>query len=103
MRMVLDHIDIFECKPDENSKLLSDRDKNEAYLTYHAGTDYAVYFPNGGQVKLNLKGAPGTFKLRWLDIHKSEFTKTKSVDGGKMVDLKTPAGQGYWAAVITKE
>lgn len=102
MRALLFCMDIFTCQPDAKSHLLSEREDNEAYLTYCEGQQYALYFPNGGQVKLDLSAAPGEWNLVWLDIQKSTLSDPESIQGGKAVEIKTPEPNGYWAAVLTR-
>ncbi|MBM4026292.1 MAG: hypothetical protein FJ280_12955, partial [Planctomycetes bacterium] len=81
--------------------LLSDRAANEAYLAARRGTGYALYFPNGGSVGLDLKDAPGRFEVRWIDAGTGEWDKRETVEGGAVATLKAPA-QGHWAAAIVK-
>ncbi len=101
LRMLQAEFDFFGSKADTKSTLLSDREENEAYLRFKEGKEYAVYFPNGGSVHLNLKGADGSFQLKWLGILKSEWQPPKEVQGGAEVELAVP-GQGHWAALIIK-
>ena len=102
MRMLVSRLDIFDCVPDTKSSLLSSRSPDEAYLTYERGRQYAVYFPDGGAVKLDLSGAKGRFELRWLDIEGSRWEPRREVKGGGKVRLDAP-GAGNWAALILKE
>src|SRR5690606_13088938 len=53
-------VKFWEVEP--HMQLLSDREPNEAYLTAKEGSKYIIYFPKGGQVKLD------------LSKHKKEFT-----------------------------
>jgi hypothetical protein len=43
--------------------LLSERERNEAYLAARPGEYYALYFTNGGSVDLDLSGAKGSFDV----------------------------------------
>ena len=97
MRMITDSIDIFNCKP--HNDLLSERDENEAYVTANPGKDYAVYFPDGGSVGLNLSHVSGSVKAKWLDIASSQWTKEEMLEGGGMVTLSPPKA-GHWAVLI---
>ncbi len=101
MRMVLDTVDVTQCTPDSKSELLSNREPNEAYLTYNKGKAYALFFPNGGSVDLDLKNLSGTFNLQKLDILKNEWTDTATLKAEKQVTIETPGG--YWAVVLYKE
>lgn len=80
---------------------LSDREKNEAFLTSRPGEAYAIYFTNGGKVGLNLKEAPGPFKLRWIDIATGEWNGKTAVTGGQSVAIEAP-GKGHWLAILSK-
>jgi hypothetical protein len=101
-RMFEEVFDMFRARPDVDSSLLSDRQENEAYLAYVEGKQYAVYFPDGGSVKLDLSGAEGRFDLRWLDISGSRWTGGTTLQSGNMLDLRAP-GEGLWMAVISLE
>ncbi|MCK4966946.1 hypothetical protein KAS50_07935, partial [bacterium] len=99
MRMLTSELDIFNCKPDSKSILLTDRSDNEAYLTYIVGKQYAVYFPNGGSVGLNLSGINGSFIVKWLDITDKRWKKEIKVKGNRIITLTAP-GEGHWAALV---
>ena len=91
--ILLEAVDIFSFTPDEESKLLSERAENEAYLTYRTNEQYIVYFADGGEVKLDLSKAKGSFKIQWLDIEKGAWLDEQSKSGGKKVSLESP-GRG---------
>ena len=101
MRMLLDEFDVIRATPDAEGKLLSDRAANEAYLTHIEGSQYAVYFPDGGAVGLDLSKAGGEFTLKWLNIAGSTWEASKPVRGGGIIPLAAP-GQGAWAVLVTK-
>lgn len=104
MRLLMRELDIFRCTPDSASKLLSDREVNEAYLTCIAGEQYAVYFPDGGSVNLDLSAVKDTFAVKWLDIGNTKWQSAPQggVKGGSSIPLKTP-GSGHWLALLTKK
>ena len=81
--------------------LLSDREENEAYLAADPGRAYALYFPAGGGVTLNLADAPGPFTLHWIDIDSGEWGPEQAVSGGGPLPLTAP-GEGNWSAAIVK-
>ena len=99
-RMFLEAFDIFRATPDENSLLLSNREENEAYLSYTEGEQYAVYFPDGGSVTLDMAVATGSFQIKWLDIDNSRWTVRAAAGGGSETELNAP-GKGQWLAVIS--
>jgi len=97
-----DNLFQFTCEP--ATELLSNRSRNEAYCTANPGADYAVFFPDGGDVLLDVSSAEGKpLTVQWLDIRKCRWTRplqTIQVDAGNVVRLVTPEEEGYWAAVI---
>ncbi|MBD3274623.1 MAG: hypothetical protein GF372_04895 [Candidatus Marinimicrobia bacterium] len=101
-RMLLESINIYDCQPDEEHTLLSERDEDEAYLTYMPGKEYALYFPEGGSIQLDLTDANGQFTIQWLHIEKSEWTVSKTIHAGEIVRLDIPEQGKNWAAVIKK-
>jgi hypothetical protein len=80
---------------------LADRDSNEAFLAQQAGLAYAVYFPAGGQVRLDLREQPGPFILQWISIGEGRKATRSTVSGGQWLTL-TPPDQGNWAAAVTR-
>ncbi len=98
-RMFLAEFDIFSAVPDAESRLLSGRSDDEAYLTAVPGERYALYFPEGGSVRLDLRDAGGDFSVKWLDIRSSRWHDAPKVRGGGFAALDAP-GNGHWAVVI---
>ncbi|MCB0111973.1 MAG: hypothetical protein KDE53_38885, partial [Caldilineaceae bacterium] len=100
MRQLTDRIDIFRCEP--HLDLIRERSANEAYCIANPGTAYAVFFPDGGNVLLNIGGTGEThFVLHWLDIRHGHWTPedpfpVTAIDGH--LRLITPTEEGYWAA-----
>lgn len=97
MRWATDEIDIFSAKP--RNELLADREENEAYLLADTSGKFAVYFPNDGEVTLDLTDAPQQLKLKWLHVTESRWEEDTNIQGGGEVRLKTP-GNGHWVAII---
>ncbi|MBN2023262.1 MAG: hypothetical protein JW809_10775 [Pirellulales bacterium] len=81
--------------------LLSEREANEAYVAAAPGGPYAVYFPDGGEVRLDLSGAEGPRVIHWIDIASGEWGPTQPLDGPGAIRL-APPGKGNWAAAITR-
>lgn len=96
-RMLTDGMDFFACEP--RNALLADREPNEAYCLSEPGKQYAVYFTDGGAVKLDVSAARGSLKVRWLDIARSEWRETQTLAGGRELELKAP-GKGPWAVLV---
>ena len=101
IRTLTNEMDVFTCEP--HNALLSDREENEAYAFAHLGQEYAVYFPNGGSVNIDLRhggkvdAQKGT--VQWLDIAKSEWTQEAEIRFGDSVPLSAPT-QAHWAVLI---
>ncbi len=97
LRLLTDRMNVFECRP--HNDLLSDRTDNEAYCLANPGAEYAVYFPNGGQVTLNAGAARGQVTVQWLDIMKSKWSEPERVEARGKLTLKCPS-QDYWAVLV---
>ena len=93
-------------------ELLSDRESNEAYLAADPGKSYALYFTNGGSVKLDLSEAPGPFEITWISVSSGVTTRTwaagrhrlmpNTIEGGRTVTLSAPYKGGWVAAIVKK-
>ncbi len=81
--------------------LLRDREPNEAYLSAKPGAAYALYFPAGGEIALDLREQTGGFALRWINIGTGEWGPQGEFAGGDWRSLKAP-GAGHWAAVLAR-
>ncbi len=97
MRMLTDAMNVFVCTP--HNDLLADRETNEAYCLANPGTQYAVYFPDGGKVTLDIGSDKGSVTVRWLDIMKSKWVEPEQMEvEGKLI-LECPS-KGYWAVLV---
>lgn len=97
MSEVANTLDIFRAAP--RNELLSEREANEAYCLAEPGKQYAVYFPDGGQVRLDVSAVKGPLQVRWLDINRSRWQEPQTITGGGTVKLQAP-GKGHWGVVI---
>ena len=100
-RMVTNEIDIFSCEPHRD--LISNYSWNEAYCSANPGVDYLVFFPDGGDIDLDVSHAEGkSLKIRWMDIRCSawvfDYQEVSAEDGSLRVT--TPTEEGYWAAIV---
>ncbi len=100
-RMLLSEFDIFRAIPDVGGGILAERSDNEAYLSYVAGEQYAVYFPSQGTAKLKLGTVTGTFGVNWLDIEHSEWQTAPRIEGGGQIALETPS-PASWVVLILR-
>jgi hypothetical protein len=101
MRLLTDEMDILTCEP--HNDLLHNRSWNEAYCTANPGVAYAVFFPDGGNVLLDVSSASDqSLTIRWLDIRKSQWigeaSEIKVEDN--FTRLITPTEEGYWVVLI---
>ncbi|MEX2187642.1 MAG: putative collagen-binding domain-containing protein [Pirellulales bacterium] len=83
------------------NELLSDRESNEAYLAAKAGHAYALYFPDGGEVRVDLSAAPGPLVAHWINIASGEWGPTQELAAGERISV-APPGKGNWAVAILK-
>ena len=101
MRMITDEMDIFTCEP--NNLLLSNREDNEAYVIANPGQEYAVYFPKGGSVDLDLTVGKipdaKSIKIRWINIAKSEWKLEKEIPFKDSITLTQPT-DSHWAVLV---
>ena len=98
--MLIDAMDIFTCEP--RNDLLNEREGNEAYCTAHAGREYAVFFPNGGEVTLDLGAVDGAVTLRWLHVLNSQWQAPVRARGPGTLTLACPTTD-YWVVLIQKQ
>jgi hypothetical protein len=86
---------------DSAQDLLSDCRPHEAFCAARRGEAYALYFPNGGEVKLDLTDTKNAFVARWIDIGTGAWGPTAGLQGGTSVAIAAP-GDGHWAIGIVK-
>ena len=96
MRMLTDSIDLFSSRP--SNHLLRERSENEAYLLAGQAGDHALFFPDGGEVRVEIHA--GDYSLRWLDIGTSTWLEPVSV---RFPGLLTVPDTGMWAARISPD
>jgi hypothetical protein len=80
--------------------LLSDRLDNEAYLVAKPGEVYVVFFPDSGEVKLDLRSMASKVSIRWINVREGEWNPALGSIVNSNLTLKTP-GMDEWVAVIT--
>lgn len=97
MRMLLDKMHVFTCEP--HNDLLSDRKENEAYCLANPERKFAVYFPDGGEVTLDVRDHGKRCQVRWLNIMKSEWGESRPANSRTTVTLECPS-KDYWVALV---
>ncbi|MDE0015258.1 MAG: hypothetical protein OXU51_03655 [Candidatus Poribacteria bacterium] len=102
MRTITDAMDIFTCEP--RNELLSNRADNGAYTIANPGQEYAVYFPNGGSVDINVSAMTDAEMLtvRWLNIAKSEWAEEAEIPFSDSITLSAPS-KTHWAVLIQRK
>lgn len=81
------------------NELLFDRQANEAYLAADPGRAYALYFPAGGEVRLDVSKAREPLVAHWIDIATGEWGPTQDLPAGEKPSI-VPPGTGNWTAAI---
>lgn len=90
LRLITDKIDVFNAEPHQVvDHLISDRHNNEVYLMANPGRVYALYFPKGGSIKLDVSSVSGNVQVEWLDIEAREWYSTEVLVGPE-IRLETP-------------
>ncbi|MEX2565950.1 MAG: putative collagen-binding domain-containing protein [Cyclobacteriaceae bacterium] len=92
--------DIFKSQP--SNQLLNDREANEAYCLADHGTAYAVYFPDGGNVSIDLSEMGGELNIKWLNILENSWSEVSQNKTDQQINLQTP-GKGHWLVIINGE
>jgi len=100
LRMLVERVDVVNCEP--HTDLVRERSWNEAYCTTEPGKQYAVFFPDGGDVYLDVNDAKtNVFLLWWLDIMACRWLPPERVPGDvNLIRLRTPRDDGFWAAAV---
>ena len=96
MRELTDRMDFFGALA--QNELLESRNPGEAYCRASIGKEYALYFPDGGTVEIDLSGLNGKPTLVWLDVLKSEWSE-EEILAKKTIRIIAPS-EGHWIALI---
>jgi hypothetical protein len=100
-RILLENFDVLTAQPDVEHQRLKNRNENEAYLAFTHNQQYAVYFPDGGMVDLDMNRTKGRFYIQWLDISKSSMSEKRKINSVRSIKLSAP-GDGQWVAIISR-
>ena len=98
-RKLAEEVDFWTTAP--RQELLRERAANEAYLSADPGRVYALYFPDGGSVELDLREREGAFALRWLDVGNGDWAGQGSIPGGDWRPVNAP-GAGHWVGLVSQ-
>jgi hypothetical protein len=98
MRSYVESADFFNAQPAND--LLLDRATDEAYCRAIKNQEYAIFFPKGGQVSLDIEVKIKDISIRWLDLQKSQWSERPAeVTEMNKIIVKSPEG-GNWLAFI---
>lgn len=100
VRQLSDRMDFFNGKP--CNYLLTDRAENEAYCRGIPGREHAIYFTDGGEVKINLGDYENGAEISWLDILNKRWMDKEKLEPSFQTVVKCP-GKGHWIALIKGE
>ncbi|MEZ6133475.1 MAG: putative collagen-binding domain-containing protein [Pirellulaceae bacterium] len=84
------------------NELLFERNVNEAYLAANKGQAYAIYFPAGGEVTLDMTDAKGNFDVHWININTGESGPQRQFTGGSKVKLPSQGKENWVAAIVVR-
>lgn len=87
VRMISESMDFFNARPYQQA--LSACTENEAFCRAIPGKEYVVYFPQSGEVQLDLIAYRGKFLVRPLDLPTAGWGKSFSVEGGEKINLQS--------------
>jgi hypothetical protein len=99
-RTLTDLVPPWEVEP--RNDMLGDREPDEAYLAAKPGELYALYFPVGGSVLLDLSGVEGTFDVQWIDVSTGAACPLVSIEADDFVAISPPGEEGFVAAITLK-
>ncbi len=101
MRSYVKKADFFHGSPAND--LLTGREENEAYCRAIEGKEYGIYFPKGGEVKLQIDAKKPQISIEWLNILEATWTEKSIINpSNKRLTITSPAGEN-WLAFIKIE
>jgi hypothetical protein len=100
-QMLVSEFDFFTSVPDVISEIIQPTENVEAYLSSNVKSDLCVYFPDGGEVQLNLLKFKGNYQVKWLNIEGANWYSKLEISGGKAISIHSPFAGG-WVALIKK-
>jgi len=98
MREYTSKADFFNASP--HNDLLLDREANEAYCRAIPNEEYAIYFPQGGEVSIELDNHIKDISIEWLDILQSQWQeRTINPDDNNKIVISSPEGKNWMAFI----
>ena len=101
----MNRIPFWEMK-NANALIGNAKNDNSKFCLAKPGELHLVYLPNGGTSELDLRGASGTFTVKWFNPRAGGMLQTGStrqVSGGTKAALGQPPAEATedWLAVIS--
>lgn len=85
-------------KMEPRNDLLIKNDENEVYLLAEPNKQYAIYFPNGGSVKLDADASQNSLQYRFINLDKAKWSDYSISTDNDLV-FTTP-DDGHWVVII---
>jgi hypothetical protein len=61
------------------------------YCLADVGQEYLIYFPDGGEAKINLQNGEGKYKATWfIPLINKTIVAPKQITGGAIVQMESP-------------
>jgi len=95
VREATDKMDWFDAIP--SNELLEDRETNEAYCRNN-GKEFALYFPNGGEVSVDVEDH--SYTIEWVEVMKNKWSEPQSLEVSDGRASITAPGKGDWIAIL---
>ncbi len=102
VRMIQRAFDFLRAEPDTAHRLFIRRNPHEAYISHIADEAVAVYFPKGGEVKIDTSGIPGDMELLWFDLIHGEQRDSILLSQSATRKLDAPDDE-QWVAVMRSQ
>lgn len=96
MRDLTEKTDFFKGHP--HNDLLQSRENGEAFCRAVPNEEYAVYFPDGGEIELDFSSFKGEPTLVWLNVLTSAWSEKEKLNKEK-VAIKAPS-KDHWVALV---
>ncbi|SEI74133.1 hypothetical protein SAMN05192553_10166 [Cyclobacterium xiamenense] len=100
VRKVEEKVRFWEMQP--RMDLLADREENEAYCAANEGRYYLIYFPDEGEVLVDISAMGGTGVLHWLSVHDAKWLSASNISENETLTLKSPVRNGSIALLVKK-
>jgi hypothetical protein len=100
-RLLESQMPLWTLKP--ANELLANRESNKAFVAANPGKTYAVYFPAGGEITLDLSRAHSGMQVRWINIDAGKWAATDVIRGGGPVKLVCPNKANFAAAITASD